>query len=177
MCVAVASTTDTTLSSTGSGSTATASPPNTLHLHYYAPLPLRVVNEDYALIAGFLGGLLIFAVYIGVLMCLRCLRRAQTAQHAWQHPLTQRPQHSPRPPGLQSPAAQNNNLESASVQRHRTPAVGAATAAAAAGSANGSAWAQRLYDAPPNSADKPQLHYARGMRSSTASPPPTPPPR
>lgn len=65
----------------GVGTTTTAP---LLHYRYYAPLPLRVVNEDFALLAGFLGGLLVFAVYMGVLVGLRCLQHMRRAAPVWQ---------------------------------------------------------------------------------------------
>jgi hypothetical protein len=78
-------------SATGTAANQTLSSSNTttmlLSTRYVAPLPLRVAHEDYALVAGFLGGLTLIAVYVGVLTCLRCVQQ----QRVWQLPRPQQP--------------------------------------------------------------------------------------
>ncbi|KPI89560.1 hypothetical protein ABL78_1328 [Leptomonas seymouri] len=160
------------------------------HALHYAPLPLRVVNEDYALVAGFLGGALIFVVYVGVLICLRCLQQAQTAQRTWQTrrplPASAQPHNGNGDSGeahqrgaestYASPPRQPPQLRcgTPSPAPHHIPKQPPQAAAAAARSADAST--QRLCGEPPGTA----MPYERGVPPLRAADPPAapqPPPR
>lgn len=131
---------------------------------YYAPLPLRVVNEDYALIAGFLGGIVVFALYLAVLIGLRCVQHAQTAQRARQSRRCSIAFPPPPPP----PPSNNVSQQDDSVPSYgawvwkaeRQPQRSAQTTTATAALIND--------DGP---------RYERGVLSRPAAGPPQPPPR
>lgn len=142
---------------------------------YYAPLPLRVVNEDFALLAGFLGGLLLFAVYVGVLVALRCVEHTRRAPPLWQrHYAT----------AAATPTQHHSNTNSTGVRHFgvwnygpQTPAVVSAAAprpqqnAAAVAAAPARASVRTGSDAP---------HYERGVQlryGAASANAPVPPPR
>ncbi|KPA78172.1 hypothetical protein ABB37_06344 [Leptomonas pyrrhocoris] len=168
---ALTSSTDSTAGRSSSGGTNTGSTSTAVFLRYYVPLPLRVVNEDYALVAGFLGGIVIFAVYVSVLVCLRCLQQAQMRRPslAPAQP-TNSNRRELRPRGVEG--ALTRHAQQPSQQQQRPPQPPPPAAAAAAAESRGDVSVQRLYGAPSTVA----VHYARGMQPLHAAGPPTSPP-